>query len=149
MGHFIYEEDELGSIVYLAAEFPAWRITEEDAAILLDAVNRSIIRVLDLEFLTKAADGSMRRLELHELENPDGVDLAVWDGAYSGLLDDSDVAEIGGSIAPGSVAGIVIYENLWTLDLDTVLHGHGARLIADGRIESADMVAALDQIEHR
>jgi hypothetical protein len=142
-------DDELGSIGYLAAEFPSGRITKEDAAILLDAVNRRIIRVLDLEFLTKDPDGSMRRLELDELENPDGVDLGVWSGAYSGLLDDSDVAEIGRSVEPGSVAGIVIYENLWTLDLDAVLHGHGARLIADGRIAHEDMVAALDQTEDR
>jgi hypothetical protein len=142
-------DDELGSIGYLAAEFPSGRITQEDAAILLDAVNRRIIRVLDLEFLTKDPDGSMRRLELDELANPDGVDLAVWSGAYSGLLDDSDMAEIGRSVEPGSVAGVVIYENLWTLDLDAVLHGHGARLIADGRIAPEDMVAALDQTEGR
>ncbi|MBV8734688.1 MAG: hypothetical protein JO120_07910 [Solirubrobacterales bacterium] len=142
-------EDELGSIGYLAAEFPAGRITEEDAAILLDAVDRRIIRVLDLEFVTKDADGSVRRLELHELENPDGVDVGVWSGAYSGVLDDSDMAEIGSSIEPGSVAGIVIYENLWTLDLDAVLHSHGARLIADGRIEPEELVAALEQTEQR
>jgi len=142
-------EDELGSIGYLAAEFPAGRITEEDAAILLDAVDRRIIRVLDLEFVTKDADGSVRRLELHELENPDGVDVGVWSGAYSGVLDDSDMAEIGSSIESGSVAGIVIYENLWTLDLDAVLHSHGARLIADGRIEPEELVAALEQTEQR
>ncbi|MBV9006965.1 MAG: hypothetical protein JO181_20020 [Solirubrobacterales bacterium] len=142
-------DDEMGSIGYLAAEFPSGWITEEDAAILLDAVDRRIIRVLDLEFLTKDDDGSVRRLELHELENPDGVDLGVWTGAYSGVLDDSDMAEIGSSIEPGSLAGIVIYENLWTLDLDAVLHGHGARLIADGRIEPEDLVAALDQTDDR
>lgn len=142
-------DDELGSIGYLAAEFLAGRITEEDAAILLDAVDRRIIRVLDLEFLTKDADGSVRMLELHELENPDGVDLGVWSGAYSGVLDDSDIAEIGSSIEPGSVAGIVIYENLWTLDLDAVLRSRGARLIVDGRIEPEELVAALDQTEQR
>ena len=142
-------DDELGSIGYLAAEFPSGRITEEDAAIVLDAVNRRIIRVLDLEFITKDADGAVRRLELDELDNPDGVDLSVWEGAYSGLLDDSDIGEIGCAIEPGSVAGILVYESLWTLDLDAVLHGHGARLIADGRIAPEDVVAALDHTENR
>lgn len=142
-------DDQLGSIGYLAAEFPSGRITEEDAGILLDAVKRRIIRVLDLEFLRKDADGSVRRLELHELENPDGVDLGVWDGAYSGLLDESDLAELARQIAPESLAGVVIYENLWTLDLDAVLQGHGAHLIADGRIGHEDMVAALDQTDDR
>lgn len=141
--------EELGSIGYLAAEFPSGRITEEDAAILLDAVNRRIIRVLDLDFLAKEADGSMRRVGPDELGNPDGVDLGVWSGACSGLLDSSDVDEIASAIQPGSVAGVVIYENLWTVDLDTVLQRHGARLIADGRIEPEDLVAALDQAESR
>jgi hypothetical protein len=142
-------DDELGSIGYLAAEFPSGRITQEDVAILLDAVDRGIIRVLDLEFVTKDADGSVRRMELDELDNPDQVDLEVWRRAYWGLLDDSDIAEIGSAIEPGSVAGIVIYENLWTLDLDAVLHRHGAHLIADGRIEPEDVLAALDETEAR
>lgn len=73
-------DDELGSIGYLAAEFPSGRITQEDVAILLDAVERGIIRVLDLEFVTKDADGSVRRMELDELDNPDQVDLEVWRG---------------------------------------------------------------------
>jgi len=68
-------EDVLGSIGYLAAEFPSGRITEEDVAIVLDAVNRGIIRVLDLEFIAKDADGSGRKVELDELENPDRVGL--------------------------------------------------------------------------
>jgi hypothetical protein len=142
-------DDKLGSIGYLAAEFPSGRITAEDAAILLDAVDRRIIRVLDLEFLTKDDEGSVRRIELNELQNPDGVDLEVWHGAYSGLLDDADIMEIGSAIEPGSVAGIVVYENLWTLDLDALLHGHGARLIADGRIDAEDVVAALDETDDR
>jgi Family of unknown function (DUF6325) len=142
-------DDQLGSIGYLAAEFPSGRITKEDAAILLDAVERHIIRVLDLEFFAKDADGSMRKVEVEELENPDGVDLGVWHGSASGLLDDSDMGEIGQAVAPGSVAGVVIYENLWVLALDAVLHSHGARLIADGRIDPEDVVAALDRTEHQ
>lgn len=49
----------------------------------------------------------------------------------------------------GRYGVIVIYENLWTLDLDAVLQSHGAHLIADGRIEHMDVVAALDQTEDR
>jgi hypothetical protein len=142
-------DDELGSIGYLAAEFPEGRITEDDVAIVLGAVDRGIIRVLDVEFVARDEDGTVRRVSVDELENPEGVDLQVWQGADSRLLDDSDVAEIGGELEPGSVGGILIYENLWVLDLDAVLRGHGARLIADGRIAPEDVVAALDRTENR
>jgi hypothetical protein len=141
-------DDTLGSIGYLAAEFPSGRITREDAAVVRSAVDRHIIRVLDLEFVTKDADGAVRRIATSELENPDGLDLDAWGGAYSGLLDESDLAEIGRVIAPGSVAGILIYENLWTLELDGLLRTHGAHLIADGRIAPEDVVAALDQSDN-
>jgi hypothetical protein len=142
-------DDELGSIGYLAAEFPSGRISEEDVAIVLGAVDRGIIRVLDVEFVAKDADGTVRRVSLDELENPEGVDMSVWHGADSGLLDDSDVDEIGNALEPGSVGGILIYENLWVLGLDAVLRHHGARLIADGRIAAEEMVAALDETDNR
>jgi hypothetical protein len=74
---------------------------------------------------------------------------ASGEGAFSGLLDESDVNEIGSQLQAGSVAAIVVYENLWTVTLDDVLHGHGARLIADGRIAPEDVLAALDEADKR
>ncbi len=88
-------EDELGPIDYLAVEFSGGRITAEDASLLLDAVDRGVVRVLDLEFVARGPNGAGRRIDLDELQNPDRVDLGVWRGAFSGLLDEADVAEIG------------------------------------------------------
>jgi Family of unknown function (DUF6325) len=142
-------DDELGPIDYLVVEFSAGRITDEDVSLLLDAVDRGVVRVLDLEFVAKDEHGTPRRVDLDELQNPDGFDLGVWRGAFSGLLDESDVNEIGSQLQAGSVAAIVVYENLWTVTLDDVLHGHGARLIADGRIAPEDVLAALDEADKR
>jgi Family of unknown function (DUF6325) len=142
-------DDELGPIDYLAVEFSAGRITDEDVSLLLDAVDRGVVRVLDLEFVAMEADGAVRRVDLDELQNPEGVDLSVWQGAFSGLLDESDFSEIGQQLQPGSLAAIVVYENLWTVTLDAVLHRHGAKLIADGRISPEEVLAALDQTENR
>lgn len=141
-------DEMLGPIDYLAVEFSAGRITDEDFSILSAAVEHREVRVLDLEFVCKDADGNVRRVALDELDNPGGIDLSVWEGAYSGLLDRSDVAEIGTVLQAGSVAAIVIYENLWTLALDEQLHGHGARLIADGRLDPDEVLAALDRTDN-
>jgi hypothetical protein len=141
-------EDELGPIDYLAVEFSGGRITADDASLLLDAVDRGVLRVLDLEFVAKGPDGSVGRVELDELQNPQGVDLSVWRGAFSGLLDESDFGEIGSRLQPGSLAAIVIYENLWTISLDSVLRGHGAHLIGDGRIAPEDVMAALEETDN-
>jgi hypothetical protein len=75
------------------------------------------------------------------------VDLNVWRGAFSGLLDESDLGEIGSRLQAGSIAAIVIYENLWTITLDSVLHQHGARLVGDGRIAPEEVLAALEETD--
>jgi hypothetical protein len=69
---FAMSEDELGPIDHLAVEFSDGRITGEDASLLLDAVDRGVLRVLDLEFVAKGPDGALRRVDLDELQNPEG-----------------------------------------------------------------------------
>ncbi len=137
-------DDELGAIDYLAVEFPAGRLTAEEFALLLEAVNRRSIRVLDLEFIAKQSDGTVKIVPLHELDGASEIDLDIWEGATSDLLDESDIAEIGSAIRPGHLAGVVIYENLWMLSLADALREHGARLILDGRIQPDEIVAALE-----
>jgi hypothetical protein len=139
-------DDHLGPIEYVAVEFRSGRIDGQDNSLLLDAVDRGHVRVLDLEFVRKGPDGSIAQIDLDEIESG-GVDLTVWRGAFSGLLDGADIAEIGAEIAPGSLAAIVVYENLWIVALDEALERHGARLIADGGIPAEDVLAALDETD--
>ncbi len=140
-------DDELGPVDYLAVEFPAGRLTSNEFELLLDAVTRKSIRVLDLEFVAKGDDGAVSVVDLRELDPPDDVNPDIWDGATTKLLDETDVAEIGSAMRPGHVAGVVIYENLWTLSLAHDLSRHGVRLILDGRIGPDELVAALDLTE--
>jgi hypothetical protein len=140
-------DDQLGPIDYLAVEFPNGRIGAEGFQALLDIVDRQVIRVLDLEFIAKRADGAVGLVGLADLEMPAGVDLTAWRGASSGLLGRSDMDAIGSAIQPGSVAGVVIYENLWVLTLFDAWRRAGARLVADGGIPAEDVLAALDVAE--
>jgi hypothetical protein len=142
------DDDVLGPIDYLVVEFPGGRFTGEGFTILLDAVDRGVARILDLEFVAKDLEGHVRKVELHELANPDGVDLSVWEGVSSGLLDQSDVDEVGASIEPGNMAGILIYENLWYVTLAAAADRHGARIIGDGRLQPQEILTALDLTDH-
>ena len=140
-------DDQLGPIEYVAVEFPDGRLPDHDASLLLDAVDRGHVRVLDLEFMHKQPDGSVRRIEPEDLAHPAGIDPSVWRGAFSGLLDDDDIAELAADLRPGALAVVVIYENLWILALAAELERRGARLIADGGLPAEDVLAALDQTE--
>lgn len=68
----------------------------------------------------------------------------MWDGASSGRLDQDDIDEVAATIEPGSLAGILVYENLWAVPMWSALGRSTARLVGSGRIAGDDLVAALD-----
>jgi hypothetical protein len=140
------DDDEiLGPIDYMAVEWPGGQITGEGFDLLLDLVNRDIVRVLDLEFIAKAADGTVAKVALGDVEHGGGVDVTMWDGAPSGLLDQSDLDAIAEAIEPGSLAGVLVYENLWAVPLMTALDRSTARLIGSGPVVVEDLLTALDE----
>jgi len=141
------DDDELGPIDFLAIEFPSGRITSPGFEQLLSLADQRVINILDLEFITKDSAGTTRKVDVRELSTSDAVDLSVWAGASSGLLDDGDVHEIAAAVQPGSAAVVVVYENRWVLGLVDAWRREGARLIADGGISADEMVAALDATE--
>ena len=141
------ETDELGPVDFLAIEFPDGQLTSAGFEQLLSLANQRVIDILDMEFIAKGADGKSKKVDVWEFAVPEGVDLAAWAGASSGLLDDSDVSEISAAMQPGSVAVVVIYENLWALGLADAWRRDGARLIASGGLSPDDIVAALDATE--
>ena len=88
------DQDEyvVGPIDYLAVEFPGARLTGEGLAALLDLVDRGIIRILDLRVAKLGTDGVMTAVELADLDGDGTLDLSVFAGVTSGLIDDDDVA---------------------------------------------------------
>jgi hypothetical protein len=137
----------MGPIDYLVVEFPGNRMTGEGLPLLLDLVDRGIIRILDLTFIRKDADGSMSGLEIGDLTGDGALDLAVFEGASSGLLGQDDLEEAATALEPGRSAGVLIYENVWAAPFAAALRRGGAELVASGRIPVPAVLAALDAIE--
>ncbi|MGO9857075.1 MAG: DUF6325 family protein [Acidimicrobiales bacterium] len=138
------ETGTLGPISYLIVEFPGNKMTGEGFSTLLDLVDNGVIRILDLMFVRRDSDGSMRALELQDIDHDGQFDLAVFAGASSGLLAESDLSEAASVIEPGSSAGILIFENRWATPFIQALHRGEAQLVAAGYIPQTDLVAALD-----
>ncbi|WP_330261388.1 DUF6325 family protein [Streptomyces sp. NBC_00539] len=138
---------EVGPIDYLVVEFPGNRMTGEGFPILVDLVDRGLIRILDLMFVKKDDDGSVTGMEIADLTGDGRLDLAVFEGASSGLLGQDDLEEAGAALEPGSSAGILIYENLWAAPFAAALRRGGGRMVASGRIPVTDLVDALEAIE--
>jgi hypothetical protein len=141
------DDDALGPISYLIVEFPGSKMTGEGLPILVDLVEQGVVRILDLLFATRDDDGSLRVVELQDLDLDGQIDVAVFEGASSGLLDESDLADAASVIEPGSSAAILLFENRWARSFTQALRRGGAELVAAGYIPLDDIAASLNAAE--
>jgi Family of unknown function (DUF6325) len=141
------ELDEMGPVDYLVIEFPQFRVTGEGMKELVDLVDRKIIRILDLVFVHKKEDGTVSVTALADLDGDGVLDLAVFEGASSGLLDDGDIKAAADALEPGSAGGILVYENRWAAPFARTLRRNGAQLIGGGRIPVQAILAAVEASE--
>ena len=139
--------EDLGPIDYMVVEFPGGRLTGEGLPLLADLVDRGIIRVLDLLFVSKGLDGSVTGVRLADLDADGTLDLTLFDGVRSGLLGDEEIVEAGSVLEPGSAGGILVYENRWAAPFAAALRRGGAQLVANGRIPVQALLAAAEAAE--
>jgi hypothetical protein len=140
------DDIEMGPIDYLLVEWPGKQPEGEIAPYLVDLVDRGLIRILDLAFLAKGEDGTIAALEIADLGG-EVTELAVFEGASSGLLDSEDFEQAGEALEPGTSAALLVYENTWAAPFATAVRRSGGELVASGRIPIVDVLAALDAVE--
>ncbi len=138
--------EELGPIDYVVVEWPGRQPTGEAAPILVDLVERGIVRVLDLAFIAKAEDGSVAGLEIKDLAEQ-VEELRLFEGASSGLLSDEDTAEAAKALEPGTSAALLVCENRWAAPFASAVRRSGGQLVASGRIPVQAVIAALEAAE--
>jgi hypothetical protein len=127
-------------------EWPDRQPRGEVAPLIVDLVDRGIIRVLDVAFMAKGEDGSVRTIELGEL-NGDSAGFGEFEGASSGLIGKDDLEEAAAVLAPGTTAAVLVWENRWAAPVAVALRKSGGQLVATGRIPIQAIIAALDAVE--
>lgn len=141
--HDVFDE-ELGPIELVAVEFPNGQIVAEGFRQLAALVATDRIKVLDLEFVSKSDDGTVTAVEVADLGAVDGIDLTQFAAVASGLLDSGDIDAVGAEIANGSLAAILVYEELALLGVLAAWSSAGATILTEAHIEPDDILAALD-----
>ena len=141
-------EEDLGPIDIVVIAYPADAPMTGDAVpLLLDLVERGIIRVLDVLFVMENEDGTFSGFEAKDLEADRIGDLKVFEGASTGLLGDEDVATAAEAIEPGSAAVVIVYENRWAAPFAAAVRRNGGVLVDFQRIPVQDLIATLDAAE--
>jgi hypothetical protein len=140
------ELEDMGPIDYLVIAWPDPKPNGEIAPLVVDLVDRGIIRILDLAFVAKGDDGTVAGVEISDLGDQ-VAELKIFEGASSGLLSDDDVEEAGAALEPGSAAAVLVFENRWAAPFATAVRRSGGQLVANGRIPVQAILAALDAVE--
>ena len=135
--------DELGPVDYLVVEFPAGaqNFTGEMITELTALVDAGIIRVIDMMILAKSDDDTIDVMEMSDID--DLGDLQTIETELAELLAEEDVVHLAAAMEPGSVAGVLIWENLWAAPFASAARRSGGQLIADGRIPIQAIMAAI------
>lgn len=140
------ESVEMGPIDYILVEWPGRQPNGEVAPHLVDLVDRGLIRILDLAFVTKDEGGAVAGLEIADLGDG-AAELEVFEGASSGLISDDDLSEAANALEPGTSAALLIFENTWAAPFAAAVRRSGGQLVASGRIPVQDVLAALEAAE--
>ena len=139
--------DELGPVDFVVVEFPAGssNFNGEMARELLTLVDAGTIRVIDVIVVTKNEDGSIEAIELSDVEELG--ELQALEAELAELLAEEDVAHLAAAMDPGSVAGVLVYENLWAAPFASAARRAGGQLIANGRIPIQAISASIEADE--
>jgi hypothetical protein len=128
-------------------EFPAGQqnFTGEGVDELIKLHDSGIIRIMDVLILAKAADGSVEASELSDL--PNLGELQRIEAQLAQTLGEEDVLHLAAAMDPGSVAGVLIFENAWAAPFASAMRRAGGQLIANGRIPIQAIIAAVEADE--
>ena len=127
--------DEFGPVDIVVIAYPADApMTGEAVPIVMDLVERGIIRVLDVLIVMQNDDGTFSGFEASD----------VFEGASSGLLGEDDVATASEALEPGSAAVLIVYENRWAAPFVAAVRRNGGVVVDNQRIPAQDLMDALD-----
>ena len=133
----------MGPVEYLVVEFPGNKFKGEIVPALVELVKSDTIRILDLLFIRKEADGSFEAMELDMLPLAEAASFDDLDGEILGLLNAEDVAILAQELQPNSSGALLVFENVWATRLrDAVVSANG-RLVDNARIPAAVVDAAM------
>src|SRR5262245_35659265 len=137
----------MGPVDYLIIEFPDGQPKGKAAPILMDLVDRGLIRILDLMFVVKGEDGSVAAIDIADFDGDGKLDYAIFEGASSGLLGDDDRDEAGNALEPGAAAAVLVFENRWAAPFAKAVRESGGQLVAFGRIPVQALLASIEAAE--
>jgi hypothetical protein len=134
----------IGPVEYMVVAFPGNQFKGEIAPALGDLVDNGTIRVLDLAFIMKDAEGNVVGAELEDAGSEVTQAFEALTFERGGLISDNDILEIGEALESNSSAAILVWEDLWAARFADAVRNAGGVLVDIQRIPNEIVQAAID-----
>jgi hypothetical protein len=132
-------EFEYGPADFMVAQFDTDRPSPGVVQAILDLVASGTVRLLDLVFVERHADGSVDIIELEQIGDEIGLTDVTLDA--SGIAGDEDVEQVAGLLEPGSTGAVLVIEHLWAKTLASRFFESGGVVLHSERIPAPVMNA--------
>lgn len=139
------DETFAGPVDCLVFGFPPSASVGEGLQAVLERVDEGAIEILDLECVAVDASGAPVARSLAELQGDTDLDLSIFDGADSNLLDRDDLAAIAESLDPGWFALAIVYEDRSLARASRAWAKAGGRELLSGGVDIEELSRALDR----
>jgi hypothetical protein len=133
---------EIGSLEYVVLGLEGQQFTNEVLPELNAMQESRLMRVVDLVFVSKGADGTLAVQEVGELSEEEQPAYEGLANDLAGLLTTEDIEQLAMPIPGGTSGVIVLFEHNWTLQLLEACRRAGGVLITGGVVSPG----ALEQV---
>jgi hypothetical protein len=138
----------IGPVEYMIVAFPGNKFSGEIVPALGELVDNGTIRIIDLAFVIKDADGNVATLEVSDLDSDVGEAFGKLAGqGPGGLLNEEDLEAAAEELDPNSSAALLVWEDLWATRLKEALVNADGVLLDLERIPHEVVAAAIEWAE--
>lgn len=138
----------IGPVEYMVVAFPGNQFKGEIVPALKEQVDAGTIRIIDLAFVIKDADGNATALEVDDLESEVGAAFSELLGNESGgLLSDDDMMAVAEDLEPNSSVGLLVWEDVWAAKIAEAIANAGGELWDLERVPREVVAAAVEYAE--
>jgi hypothetical protein len=138
--------EEIGPVDYMIVAFPGNEFRGEIAPALADLVEKGTIRIIDLAFVGKNAEGEIVAFELTDLDPEVRAGLEKAGVEVSGLFNEDDLMSAGEELEPNTSAALLVWENVWARDVAQKMRDAGGVLLDFERLPHEVVQAAREAV---
>jgi hypothetical protein len=136
----------MGPVEYVVIGFPGNRFKGEIVPALAELVDNDVVRIIDVAFIKKDADGNATMFEYDSLDDVLAFGFADVDGEAGAVLNDEDLELAAEALEPDSSAALIVWEHRWAARVAQAIRDAGGRIVAGERVPDEIVEQALTDL---